>query len=221
VHYQILGVIKIKKHNNFKENSCQDKANHFIEENKQFLEHRVVKSFLDDEENKHLLLSVICYPTQENKNKLDEKFRKFYFNIRFTTFLSSTLYFNAVNYDKNHRKIRNRNQLTLDQPIGEGKEYSFKDFLEDPNTNINVENIMRSSDIKDYLVNATLLKAIDKLTIKQKEVIDLVYVKGLSDTDIGILLGKSQQVISKLHKKALKSIHEFIKMNEGDSHDTS
>ncbi|MED3642180.1 sigma-70 family RNA polymerase sigma factor [Caldifermentibacillus hisashii] len=212
---------KIEKNNNFNNRYCREQVGRFIKENKRFLEHKVVKSFLENEENKQLFLEVICYPTPENKQKLDDEFKKFFFNVRFTAFLSSILYFNSINYDKRHRKFKSRNQLTLDQPLEENEELSFKDLLSDPSSEINVDNILRSSDIKDFIVDPNLLKAIEKLTPKQKEVIDLAYVKGLSDTEIANLLGKSQQGISKLHKKALKNIYEYLKEGGEGSYDSS
>lgn len=214
-----MGVAIIE--NREKELICREKLNRFVEENRYFLEHRVVKSFLSNEENKRLFFEVICYPTSVNKKKLDEEFKRFYFNIRFTAFLSSTLYFNAINYDKRHRKLSNRYQLTLDQSIGdEEEERTFKDLIEDSNSNLTIDDILDSTDIKDYVTEPSLVQAINKLTPKQKEVIDLAYVKGLSDTEIAKRLGKSQQGISKLHKKALKRIHDSIEENGFDLNDS-
>lgn len=193
---------------------CWEKVNQFIKENKLFLENKAVKSFLEVERNKKLFFHVISYPTPENKRILDEEFRKHFFTIRFTAFISSLIYYNAINYDKRHRMLSNRYQLTLDKPIGVNHEkQSFKDLLKDSYSQIQIDNILESSDIKDYLSEELYVKAIDQLTKKQKEVINLAYVKGYSDTEIGTLLGKSQQAISKLHKKALEKMHKFIQEN--------
>ncbi|WP_162985712.1 sigma-70 family RNA polymerase sigma factor [Virgibacillus halodenitrificans] len=199
---------------------CKEKVKKFVEKNQAFLKHKVVQSFLNNEINNKLFLEVVCDPTPRKQRILDEEFKKFYFNIRFTAFISSTLYFNAINYDKRNRKNKNRYQLTLDKPIGEGEEYSFKDLIEDPNTPIDLDNFLKSSNIQEYIQDPLLFKAIEQLTKKQKEVIDLAYVKCLSDTEIGLLLDKSQQAISKLHKKALEKIFNFIQEN-GDGLDDS
>ncbi|MGX4669835.1 sigma-70 family RNA polymerase sigma factor [Cerasibacillus sp. JNUCC 74] len=185
------------------EGVCEKKVNKSIDENQKFLEHNVIKSFLSHKKYNQLFLETISY----------DEFKKYYVSIRFTAFISSTLYFNAINYDKRHRKTQNRYQLTLDKLLGVEQELSFKDLIEDPYSEIEVDSILQSSDIRDYIVDPTLVKAIEKLTDKQKEVIDLAYVTRLSDTEIGAILGKSQQAISKLHKRALKSIYNFLQEN--------
>ncbi|WP_428842484.1 sigma factor-like helix-turn-helix DNA-binding protein [Lysinibacillus mangiferihumi] len=43
---------------------------------------------------------------------------------------------------------------------------------------------------------------------------NLVYIKGFSDTEIGQLLNISQQAVSKTHKKALKNIREYIETHK-------
>lgn len=189
---------------------CMLEVERFMEGNRLLLEHRVVKSFLKSDYHHQLLVEAICSPTLENKQRLDDEFRKFYFDIRFTTYISTTLYFNAINYDKRHRKLNKRYQTTLDNPLGEDQDASIKDLLEDPNSHINEEQVIRSLDIKEHIVDTRLLKAVDQLTKKQKEVIDLAYVNGLSDTEIAKILGKTQQAISKLHKKALERIKAYL-----------
>lgn len=59
---------------------CSEKIKQFIQENQSFLEHKVVKSFLEKEENKNLLIEALCFPTLKNKQKLDDEFKKYYFN---------------------------------------------------------------------------------------------------------------------------------------------
>ena len=56
--------------------------------------------------------------------------------------------------------------------------------------------------------------ALYSLTEKQKQIINLVYIKGFSDTEIGQLLNISQQAVSKTHKKALKNIREYIETHK-------
>lgn len=169
-----------------------------------------------DGNNNQLLIEVICHPTKENRDKLDHLFKEYNFNARFTAFISSTLYFNAINYDKRHRRDNGRFLLTMDRPLN-GEEYtSFKDLVEDENSEVHLNEIFNSRNIEDYIEDPVLYKAVTQLSIKQKEVIHLYYVTGLTDTEISKVLNKSQQAISKLHQKALKSISNFIQSNGGE-----
>ncbi|TYR78891.1 sigma-70 family RNA polymerase sigma factor [Priestia megaterium] len=209
-------VIAIFNYEDISEGRCVE---NFVKENEEFLNNVIVKSFLEKEEHKLLLLDVICNHNQANREKLDLEFKKFYFNIRFISFVSNTLYFNAVNYDKKYRKISKRHPLTVDKPLGDEEDSSFKDLIIDTNADIRVEELLNSLDIEDYVANPTLYAAIKELSPKQKQVLNLVYVNGLTDTEVSKRLGKSQQAISKLHKKALGKIAGYITDKGGDIRD--
>lgn len=192
------------------EDCCLQDIEKFKKENKEFLENKIIQSFLQDAKNRELFIEVICNPTEESRKKLDKVFKKFYFNIRFTSFISTALYFNAINFDKRHRKIFSRHPLTLDKSLGDDEGTSFKDMIVDSNAEIHVEDFLNSGSIEDYIVDPLLYEAVQALSEKQKEVIDLAYVKGLSDTEISKILNKSQQAISKMHKRALQNIYTYI-----------
>lgn len=188
-------------------------------ENKDFLNNAVIKSFIEVQEHRALLIRVVCNPTSENKAKLDNEFKKYYFNIRFTSFVSNTLYFNAINFDKRYRKVAKRHPLTLDKPIGDEENHTHKDIIKDESADISIDSLVTSTKIEDYIIQPMLIEAVKTLSAKQKEVIDLVYVCGLSDTVIAKNLNKTQQAISKLHKKALEKIYKYIVENKGDGND--
>jgi RNA polymerase sigma factor (sigma-70 family) len=177
------------------------------------LKNPLIRSFLENKEHAELLTTAICYPTKENNSKLDQIFKKFYFQLRFTTYISNTLYFNAINFDKSNRKTNHRFPLTVDQPI-EKEETTNKENIEDDSATITLEKIVRSSNIDDYIETIALVQALKLLTPKQKQVISLAYIYGLSDTNIAINLGCSQQAVSKLHKKALIKLRSHL-LNEG------
>lgn len=206
---------------NFTENDLRneehkDKMKVFLRENKEFIENNVVSSFLSQKRNKELLIDAICNPTGDNKTTLDKEFKKFYFNIRFISFISTTLHYNAINFDKRFRKISKRYPLTVDTSILGQEGMSFKEMIEDINAEIKIEDIVQSKNIEDYIVDDVLFEALKHLTDKQKQVINLAYIHGYSDTEISKRLKKSQQAISKLHKKALESIHHVISQGKGD-----
>lgn len=188
-------------------------------ENEEFLNNAVIKSFLEIPSNKNLLINVICHSTPENQAKLDYEFKKYYFNIRFTSFVSNTLYFNAINYDKRYRKVAKRYPLTVDKPLGNEENTTLKDTIKDESSEITIDCLINSAKIEDYILDPILIEAIRTLTVKQKEVIDLAYVFGMSDTAITKMLNKSQQAISKLHKKALEKIYNYIVEKRGDGDD--
>lgn len=147
------------------------------------------------------------------------KFKKYYFHIRFTSFVSNTLYFNAINFDKRYRKMAKRHPLTVDQPLADEKNSSFKDLIKDEKSEINIESFINSAKVESYISDPILNEAINTLSGKQKQVIDLAYIYGLSDTVIAKKLDKSQQAISKIHKRALEKIYKYIVEKKGEEYD--
>lgn len=192
---------------------CLEEIDGFISANEEFFNNSIVKSFLSSQKYKDLFVETLCNPSIENNEKLDIAFKKYYFNIRFTSYIASALYFNALNFDKRHRKIQKRYLLTIDKSFGE-EDLTFKDNIIDSSSTISLNDLIKSENIIDYLEDPLLCEAVNLLTKKQKEILDLAYVKGLSDTEIGKVLDKSQQSVSKTHKKALKRIQYYLQKRE-------
>ncbi|MER2006387.1 MAG: sigma-70 family RNA polymerase sigma factor [Psychrobacillus sp.] len=194
----------------------EEKIKKFEMENPEFLKNNLVTSFLKIPVNNEVFMATISNPTPENMEKLDILFKNFYFRIRFISHISTTLKFNSINYDKRARLVQNRFSLTLDAPInpfeGDGTfldltvDEQAESYFDDNNTN--------NQSLDEQITCPILHDAFHSLTDKQKEVINLSYVKGLSDTEIGLLLNKSQQAVSKIHKKALANMFNHIKSKE-------
>lgn len=191
------------------------KLDEFKKNNKEFLENPIIRNFLKNKQNFQLFMDALYNPTTKNMEKLDETFKLFYFEIRFSAFISSSVYFSAINFDKKQRKYSSRYPLTIDSPIQSEDEVTFKEMIEDPESEITLDKISISDDIADYIINPVLYEAVQSLSLKQREILNFAYIKGLSDTQIAKILGKSQQAVSKLHKKSLRKIQEHIKERGG------
>ncbi|WP_228027595.1 sigma factor-like helix-turn-helix DNA-binding protein [Bacillus fonticola] len=90
---------------------------------------------------------------------------------------------------------------------------TFKDQLIDPQSEVFLDHLLDGDQIEGYLEDPILLRAILTLTPKQKEVVNFAYLKGLSDTEIATVLNKTQQAVSKVHKKALEKMGAFLREN--------
>lgn len=186
----------------------------FEKENPDLLSNNLVISFLKMPTNKVLYMETISNPTPENMKKLDVLFKKFYFNIRFISHISTTLKYNSINYDKKLRLVHSRFSSTLDASINrnEGEE-TFLDLLADEQA-YNPFDEIGDHDLVEHVTCPILVDAINSLTKKQKEIINLAYVERLSDTEIGLRLNKTQQAISKTHKKALGNMRTSIESHK-------
>ncbi|HHW39331.1 MAG TPA: sigma-70 family RNA polymerase sigma factor [Bacillales bacterium] len=180
---------------------CCRKFLKFTEENQEFLNNPLIKNFLSIDENFHLFKQSICHPTIENQKLLDKKFNAFYFYIRFTTYLSSTIYYHALNFDKKSRQTNYRFPVILDQPVGSDSETSHKELVR-YHENFDIE----SANILDYIIDTNLYRALQNITTNQRQILYLVYIKGFTDTEVSILLKKSQQTVTKSRNNALQKI---------------
>ena len=177
------------------------------------LQDPIIKSFLEIPGNTELFNEAIQHPTKMVKQQLDDSFKEFFFQIRFTSYLSSAIHFNAINYDKKLKLFLERNQLTLDLPTKGYERTSFSPGLS-PQHRDYQELSIDSSNIEDHLTSDFLFKAIQQLTTNQRQIVSLAYIFGLNDTEIASYLNKSQQAVSKSHKKALNKLRESIEKME-------
>ena len=202
----------------------EERIKKFEGENQQLLNNELVISFLKIPTNKEKYMDTILNPTMENMKELDMLFKHFYFKIRFISHISSTLKFNSINFDKKLRLIQSRFSLTLDATINanEGQE-TFLDLVADEQAEGHFSEVNLKDNLDDYVISPILYDALNSLTKKQKEIISLAYAEGLSDTEIGRRLNKTQQAVSKTHKKALENMLIYIdnRKNNGEKRGTS
>lgn len=197
----------------------EQKIKEFEEENTKLLQNDIVSSFLKQPLNKQIYYKAISNPTKENMKELDNKFKHFYFNIRFISHISTTLHFNSVNFDQRQRKLQSRFQAPRNIVRESGFESEENNYLEsipDENAKISLNTFLSKEDITKQISSPTLYQALNGLSPKQKQIINLAYVNGLSDTEISKLLDKSQQAVSKMHKNALGNLLKFLESDKAE-----
>lgn len=74
---------------------------------------------------------------------------------------------------------------------------------------------INSKQIEFLLENKALYKIVSNLSLKQKEILYLIYVKDLTEDTVAIQLGVTKQAINKNKNEALKKIHQEYIL-EGD-----
>ncbi|PUB11934.1 sigma factor-like helix-turn-helix DNA-binding protein [Paenisporosarcina sp. OV554] len=194
----------------YSSSSINQSVENYLTKFEKHLQNPVIKSFLDIQENMDLLVDVINNPTNVSKKKLDDTFREYYFKIRFTNYLSKAIYFNAINFDKKVNLFLDRNKSILDSQLKEGDNLTLIDYLVSKEWQEGQEVWIDSSNIADHLTSYSLYKAIHLLTENQRQLLNLAYIYDLNDSEIAIYLNKSQQAVSRSHKKALKKLREII-----------
>lgn len=128
------------------------------------------------------------------------------------------------------RTVRNRLLQTLEreptiQEISEHTGFSIEEIATAENATASVESMQQASgddgftleniltDTKteeSFIEKISLKQAIDRLTQKEKAVIQLRYFHGLTQQRVSVVLGVSQVQISRLEKKAIHRLKELM-----------
>lgn len=164
--------------------------------------HKLWQSFLSKKENKTLLYSYVREPNEKRKEILEQTFQQFIFERRFISYFAKTIHYTAVQFDKRERRFLDRNQRYLDAPEQEGGP-----AREIPS--IMPEYETGTSTLGDHMSSEFLSSAWKQLTKKQQQVLDLSFVYGYTDTEIGEMFNQSQQSISRLKQRALQHMRQW------------
>ena len=139
------------------------------------------------------------HPTEENRKRLDELFKKHMYVIRYISYFIKMVHFESKHFDKKQRKRNELFQLTLDKTDENG--HTVVELL--PEDHINEYLGYR---LKDLVEDPGLYSSIQSLTDRQKTLLNLIFIEGMKDTEIAKLLGISQQAVTKAKKKALTKL---------------
>ncbi|MGY3186556.1 sigma-70 family RNA polymerase sigma factor [Lysinibacillus sp. TE18511] len=186
------------------------KVEEFFYRNNKQVNNPIIKSFLSDSENLYLVQKAILYPTDSNKKLVDESFQSHYINVRKIKYVSNLIYFFSLDFDKKRRKLQKHTLLILDKGLSEEGGTTAKEQIEDASNEKELENIV-GGGLLDNIEDEQLLKSLQKLTVKQLQVLEMIYVKDLTTKEIAQKLRTTPQNISNLHRKALNKLHHTLR----------
>lgn len=144
----------------------------FIEENRALLSNPLIESFLGNGEHLALLIQNLYNPNNQNEQALNEAFRDYYTGVKIINYISKTLYWEGINFDKQQRRKNIRYPLILDGTITDEGPINLESDKKSVEHQV-IEN--EKSPIIERLENLTLKKAFLSLTKRQKEVLQSVY----------------------------------------------
>ncbi|ESU31413.1 hypothetical protein G3A_16875 [Bacillus sp. 17376] len=150
----------------------------YLKENEEQLKNPIINSFLSIPENMELLKQVINDPTDTLINRIDESFKEFYFRIRFTSYLSKTIHFHSINFDKSNKQTSDRFRLVLDKPLNKETDTPLIDVLAVTAFKEEINELEMSLGIEEQLTNYWLHEGFQQLTENQRQIISLAYSMG-------------------------------------------
>ncbi|MGE8036774.1 general stress protein [Lysinibacillus sp. KCTC 33748] len=189
------------------------KVEEFFYRNNEQVNNPIIKSFLSDSNNLYLVQQAILYPTEHNKKLVDESFQLHYINVRKIKYVSNLIYFFSLDFDKKRRRLQNRALLILDKGLSEEGGTTAKELMEDASVGTGLDYLV-GGGLLDNIEDELLLKSLQKLTVKQLQILEMIYVKELSIKDIAHTLQTTPQNISNLHRKALNKLKTTLREKE-------
>lgn len=185
-----------------------------IEEKKPYIsnDNKLLENFLREDENLSLLKLVLNDPTAKNKKKLDDKFKDFYFEIRFTSYVISLIRFSSIDFDKKRRSIQNRFCLVWDS-----SSHAENNQVKSLNKQGSLSSY--SEKIEEIFLEERLSDSISSLNEKEKKILSLIYIGKFTETEISKFMRVSQQAVSKIKRKALSKIKQQYIQLGGDLHE--
>ncbi|MGA3677961.1 sigma-70 family RNA polymerase sigma factor [Lysinibacillus agricola] len=186
------------------------KVEEFFYRNNKQVNNPIIKSFLSDSENLYLVQKAILYPTDSNKKLVDESFQSHYINVRKIKYVSNLIYFFSLDFDKKRRKLQKHTLLILDKGISEEGGTTAKELIEDESNEKELNHIV-GEGLLDNIEDEQLLKSLQKLTVKQLQILEMIYVKDLTTKEIAQKLRTTPQNISNLHRKALNKLNHTLR----------
>lgn len=189
------------------------KIEEFFYRNNEQVNNPIIKSFLSDSKNLYLVQKAILYPTDINKKLVDESFQSHYKNVRKTKYVSNLIYFFSLDFDKKRRRLQNRSLLILDKGLSEEGGTTAKEQIEDASIERELDTIV-GEGLLDNIEDEQLLKSLQKLTVRQLQILEMMYVKELSIKEIAQTLRTTPQNISNLHRKAINKLNNTLRKKE-------
>lgn len=187
----------------------------FLKENVKLLNQPIMKGFLKDEKNYSLLAESVCSQCPLIDKRLDESFKQFYFKVKSLKYFSNLIHYYAIDLDKKYRLNQQRYSLILDKPVNQDAGYSdtLHDYFNFFTPDMSELIINEEKGLLEYIEDIKLYMAVKSLTNKQRRILEFMYIYGFKNKNIAKIFSDSPQNISKIHKRTLEKIRNYLTEN--------
>ncbi|MBE9914228.1 sigma-70 family RNA polymerase sigma factor [Paenibacillus donghaensis] len=170
----------------------------------------IVQRFFSYPENSYLLCSYLNSQSLEIWEKMENAFCNFYFEVRFTKYLSSTVKFAFIDYERRRRRREERNIVIFDMELHEENEKTYGERYTSRNHNDQDSMTSNPQELLDTLSNEVVFKAFSELTKNQKAILTFTFAMCYLDKEIAEKLSITPQAVSKARNSALANLKKRI-----------
>lgn len=172
------------------------------------LEHPLIQSFLQENSHRKLLAEYVCRSSSESKEALDRAFHSFLSSIRLLQYVSKTIRWEAVQFDKKQRRYTDKHVYH-----DGGNDYD-ENFLSPAagREGLSLEGQVTEKEVhlEKKIESKELYEGLSFLTPRQIEVLQLLYDKGLTTKEAASCLHITQQGVSKINRQALTKLKSCL-----------
>lgn len=143
------------------------------------------------------------------KNELNHKFTEFFLESRIISYISTLAHNYSRQYDASLNGYKKRYPLLLDKNI-ENSEQTFIDLVSEEVADNYTWNKKESNDFLDLIDHEELFSAFQKLTYKERTILNLFFIERWKIKEIANYFGNSSQNISKMKNKSLEKLKKTL-----------
>ncbi|MBO0587619.1 MULTISPECIES: sigma factor-like helix-turn-helix DNA-binding protein [unclassified Sporosarcina] len=162
----------------------------------------VLNNFLSIDENAETYRSYMENPTNGTREELDKQFKKYFYKIRCISYFIKMIHFESKHFDIKERKHRNNFVLSIDKENESG--YRNIELIADHQH----YKMDCKGNLEHEINDPVLYKAFQRLTDKQRTLLQFIYMDNMKDTEVAIFLGISQQAVTKAKRNALTRLRK-------------
>jgi len=177
------------------------------------MEDILIQFILSSEENKELFLRYKKYHDRKAMEELRINFDKHYIGIKLISYIKQMITYGVIDYQNKKTTLERKEILSLNTKADNFQQDKIE-FIEGDDGEFIDKIIIPSSEKVDFnslCVDEMILKAIEKLSDKQKEIIYRIIILNESETELAKELNISRQSINKTKNKALERIKTELK----------
>ncbi|MBP1970312.1 RNA polymerase sigma factor (sigma-70 family) [Virgibacillus natechei] len=177
------------------------------------LENSVMHHFFSSDKNISLLISAYEEEGIANKRHLDEAFKEHFYKVKLFNYTTKLIRFYTIEMKERYSRFHKRNLFILDDfTTEEDESVGLIDLTTDENIHTPEDKLENHLGLLDCTTDKNLYKALLSLSTKQLKVLNLLYAEGLGNKEIADVFGDSDQNISRIHKRAIKSLKNKLEV---------
>lgn len=186
----------------------------YLKDQHAVLDHPLIQSFLQEESHQRLFIDHVCQSSPEAKRELDRAFHSFLSSIRLLQYVSKTIRWEAVQFDKKQRRYTDKHVY---HDSGTEYEESFlSETIDKDEVSLEAQVVEKEPHLEGKIEHGKLHKGLSSLTPRQIEVLQLLYDKGLTTKEAAACLGITQQGVSKINRQALIKLKHCLERTSNE-----